>query len=78
MRSFFKRKSITKNHDFYAPKGHYKLLRFFGTDNQDVGISDYKFFCAFFVMVACLRHAVGVGYGVWLGPHTALRLVWGK
>ena len=49
-------------------RGDYKLLHLVDTDNQGVGILDYKFFCGFFALVACLRHEVGVVCGVLLGP----------
>jgi phage shock protein C len=46
MRSFFKRKSITKIGLFYTPKGHYKLLQYICSDNQCVDRMDYKLFDA--------------------------------
>ena len=44
LRSFFKRKSITKIGLFYTQRGDYKLLQQVDADNQGVGVLDYKFF----------------------------------
>lgn len=59
-------------------RGDYKLLQQIDADNQWVGVLGYKLFCACFVMVACLRHAAGVVYGVLLGPTQppTLHCVW--